>query len=223
MIFWKEWRRLRGRFFSLAGFYLITVLLGDVEVYSSSRYHFEGVASAAITWGAMMILIPAILGMDAWAGERDEGTEPFLFSKPMSLSRLWVAKIGLRLILTFLLTGLLILLLVLRTAADGFDFFWGVRPFISWYLLLSVGMAELLVLMTTVWVSLRAPYQSTALIIGAALGGVIASWPLVSSLRPIESLQVPWENFGLLALMFALVTFAAAWGYAHREPGRSLP
>jgi ABC-type transport system involved in multi-copper enzyme maturation permease subunit len=223
VIFWKEWRRLRGRFLSLAGFYLITVLLTDLTAYGNAAYYFEGIGTMAITWGAAMALIPAILGMDAWVGERDEGTELFLFSKPIRPWKIWLAKVGLRLGLTLLLVGVLMLLMVHRATTEGVRFFWGVRPYAAWFLVLSVFLAELVVLMTVVWTSLRAPYQSTALIVGGAAGCCVAAWPLISSLRDFESLQAQWGNFYLLLLFFILVSAATAWGYAHQEAGRSAP
>jgi len=223
VIFWKEWRRLRGRFLGLAAFYLITVLLTDLTAYGNATYYFEGIGVMAITWGAAMALIPAILGMDAWVGERDEGTELFLFSKPIGPWKIWLAKVGLRLGLTLLLVGVLMLLLVQRATAEGVRFFWGVRPYVAWFMVLLVFLAELVVLMTVVWTSLRAPYQSTALIVGGAAGCTVAAWPLISSLHDFESLQAQWSNFYLLLLFFILVSAATAWGYAHQEAGRSSP
>ena len=220
MIFWKEWRRLRGRFLSLAAFYLITAALADLEVFGEAipldlfQVWFLG-------WGAAMLLIPAILGMDAYVGERDEGTEDFLYSKPIGRMRLLLAKLGFRFLLTLLLTVAILAILLFRAQGALPSLYWGTRPYVTWYLTLSILVAQLVVLAVTMAVSVRAPYQSTALIIGGTLGIVLAAFPVTDELYLVNALQAPWGNFWILVVFLALTTLLAAWGTITLETGRS--
>jgi len=221
MIFWKEWRELRGRFLALAAFYLITVLLVDIISSVGATAPIIFAPLIVVAWGAGLLLVPAVLGMDVYAGERDEGTEVFLFSKPLSPVRMIIAKIGTRMVLTLGLCGLVMLMVLLRTRAiTGTLYFW-VRPYVMIYIVLAVLVALLVVLMVTMAVSVRAPYQSTALILGGAFGTAVAAMPVVFSFAPISALQAPWGNLGLLLILLILTSFLACWGLANQEAGRS--
>jgi ABC-type transport system involved in multi-copper enzyme maturation permease subunit len=221
MIWWKEWRELRTRFLTLAGFLLVTVLVVDVGTPG-----LDAVSDLAITivgWAAAMTLVPAILGMDAYVGERDQGTEQFLLSKPLGRTRLLLVKVGFRTLLSGALTGMILVVLLLRIRAETGSLYLGMRPYPTLLIILSVYVALFVVLMTTIAVSVRAPYQSTALIIGGFLGALVAAAPVLLSIEPMTALQAPWGYFWLLMLLLLLTTFLACWGIAVHEPGRSTP
>jgi ABC-type transport system involved in multi-copper enzyme maturation permease subunit len=222
VIFWKEWRRLRGRFFSLAGFYLITAAVADLDIFGES-FDISALQLWVIGWGVAMLLIPAILGMDAWVGERDEETEDFLFSKPLTRTRLLLAKVGLRFLLTLILTSTVMVVLVIRAGSEVDSLYWWVRPYVTWYLVLSVLTAQLVLLMVTMAVSVRAPYQSTALILGGALGSVVVALPVIDRIELTGALQAPWGNYRLLLLFLVLTTVLTCYGMVHHEHGRSRP
>lgn len=220
MIFWKEWRRLRARFLFLCGFYGLTVLLLDLRSFVGLQW-FGSIPIALVGWATALLLVPAILGMDAYAGERDEGTEVFLFSKPVGTGRIVLAKVGLRVLMTAVIVGGTLAILLIRIGGAVPSLYLGTRPYVIWFLVLSIVAGELFVLMATITVSLRAPYQSTALIIGGALGAAVAAYPVVSSLVPIEALQASWGSFWLLVLLLALIGALAGYGFQHQEAGRS--
>jgi ABC-type transport system involved in multi-copper enzyme maturation permease subunit len=221
MIWWKEWRSLRGRFLTLSGFFLITALLGRLETFGARFEALEALPVILVSWGAALLLVPAILGMDAFVGERDQGTEDFLFSKPIGQLRLLAAKVAFRLVLSFVLTAVVVVIVLGRVTDMAGTLHWGVRPYLALFLTLSVLVAQLIVLMVTIAVSVRAPYQSTALIIGGTMGTVVAAMPIMFSLRHFDSLQAPWGNFWLLVLLLALTGFFACWSFVKQEPGRS--
>jgi len=221
MIFWKEWRSLRGRFFTLSGFYLITLGILPLNMLSAGSFATV-VPFTAFATGFLMLFIPATLGMDALVGERDEGTSEFLLSKPLSRTRYLAAKIGMRVLLTLVLTSVLLVILLARFASEGMPLYLGTPPYLMWYLVVSILLGQLVTLTTTVAVSARAPYQSTAMIVGGAAGAVLAATPIVSTLRDITWLQAPWEAVGLLALFLLLTGFLAAYGITLPRAGRVL-
>ncbi|MCK4772086.1 MAG: ABC transporter permease [Candidatus Latescibacteria bacterium] len=222
MIFWKEWRSLQGRFFTLGGFYIISALLIDIRFFGGP-FTFAFVPTWIISWGSGMLLVPAILGMDAYVGERDEGTEDFLFSKPIPVSRLILSKIGLRFLLTLIVTGATLSILLIRTSGMVSSLYLGTRPFIVFYITFTVILAQLVVLMITIVVSLRAPYQSTALIIGGTLGTAVAAFPVLNKAGMMQALQAPWGNFWIILILLILTAGIACWGLTRQEVGRSLP
>ncbi len=220
MIFWKEWRELRGRFLILAAFYLITVLIlpiGAIVEGASLPY----LAIALLGSGAILGLIPMVLGMDAYVGERDNDTEDFLFSKPMPVSRLLLAKIGLRAGLILLLSLTLIAIVLIRIGRGDEPLYLGTPPYQIWYAVLSILVGLLIILLITTAVSVRAPYQSTALIIGGSAGAVLAVAPVIFSAWELQYLQAPWSSFWLHCLMMLLSAIAAAVLIIRRETGRS--
>lgn len=223
MIFWKEWRRLQARFFILAGFYIITVLIIDLGPFSAGvdSFIFEVAPILMITWGVSLLLVPVILGMDAYVGERDEETEDFLFSKPLPLHRLLLAKVGIRLLLTLVIIGVSLAILLIRTERMVPSLYLGTRPYLVWYVISSLIVALLIVLMVTIAVSVRAPYQSTALIIGGSLGTAIAAFPVLNRTDMLQALQAPWGNFWILMIILIMTTCAACWGLGNKEVARS--
>jgi ABC-type transport system involved in multi-copper enzyme maturation permease subunit len=221
MIWWKEWRSLRGRFLTLSGFFLITAILGRIETFGARFDAMDALPVILVSWGAALLLIPAILGMDAFVGERDQGTEEFLFSKPIGHLKMLAAKVAFRLALSFVLTTLVVAIVLVRFTDMAGTLYWGVRPYLALFLTLSVLVAQIIVLMVTIAVSVRAPYQSTALIIGGTMGTVIAAMPIMFSVRHLDRLQAPWGNFWLLVLLLLLTGFFACWSFVKREPGRS--
>lgn len=88
MIFWKEWRSLRLRFFVLAAFYAITAQLLPIDILTDFIV-FGQVYVYLISWGAAFLFIPAILGMDAYVGEKDQETEEFLLSRTTGWPMYW--------------------------------------------------------------------------------------------------------------------------------------
>lgn len=220
MIFWKEWRSLRARVSVIAAFFIITVLL--LPIHSHYDYTFYEIVNYLISWGAGLLLIPAIMGMDAYVGERDQETEEFLLSKPMSGSKLLAGKIGLRLVLTFLLTGILFALFLLRIGNVTEPLYLSTPPFIIWYLTLTILISQSLVLMVTIAVSVRAPYQSTALIVGGSLGIAVAGLIVSTSTWQLGYLQAPWHTFWILVILFLLTTGLASILLLNRQVGRSV-
>ena len=221
MIFWKEWRSLRLRFAVLVAFYGITALLLPIGSYREYII-FDILYSYLIMWGAGLLFIPAILGMDAYVGERDQETEDFLLSKPMSVTKFLAAKIGLRFALTLLLTGTIIAITLIRVSGPGAPLFLSTPPYLIWYVTLSIIVGQLVVLMVTVAISVRAPFQSTALIIGASLGAVVAGLPLLDSAWQLRMLQAPWGSFWLLMVLLVLTAALASTLLVTREAGRSV-
>lgn len=221
MIFWKEWRSLRLRFGVLAAFYGITALMIPIDIMRDFIV-FSEIYVYFISWGAALLFIPAIMGMDAYVGERDQETEDFLLSKPLSTARLLAAKIGLRLILTLILTGALFALTMIRVGSPENPLYLFTPPYLIWYVTLSIITSQLVVLMVTVAVSVRAPYQSTSLIIGGSLGAAIAAFPLLSSSWQLSMLQAPWGSFWLLVLLLLLTAALASTLLVRREVGRSV-
>lgn len=220
MIFWKEWRSLRLRFFVLAAFYAITAQLLPMDILTDFIV-FGQVYVYLISWGAAFLFIPAILGMDAYVGERDQETEDFLLSKPMSTWKLLSAKIGLRLILTAFLSIALMTITLIRVDAPENPLYLFTPPFVIWYVVGSIVAAQLLVLMITIAVSVRAPFQSTALIVGGALGTAVAGIPLMDTTWQLEMLQAPWGSFWIQILLLLLTTALASILFVRREAGRS--
>jgi ABC-type transport system involved in multi-copper enzyme maturation permease subunit len=220
MIFWKEWRALRGRFLALGAFYAITALLLPVDVLIDVDW-IEVVPVTLLGWGALLILIPAILGMDAYVGERDQETEDFLLSKPMSKGRLIAAKYGSRALLTLLLTAGLLALLMVRIGGAVDTLYLSTRPYVVWYVILSVLAGQQVVLMLTMAVSVRAPFQSTALILGGSLGAAVAAAPVLTSSWQLTRLQAPWSSFRLLVVLLLLSGALACSVLLRREVGRS--
>ena len=113
MIFWKEWRVVRGRFLTLAAFYGITLLLLPFESIAIGEM-FDVIPISLLSAGIALVLIPIILGMDAYVVEKDEETEDFLLSMPISWMKLLLAKVGLRTLLSFLLTVTLFAIILVR-------------------------------------------------------------------------------------------------------------
>lgn len=70
MIFWKEWMSLRLRFGVLAAFYAITAFLLPMDIMTDFIV-FGQIYPFLISWGAGLLFIPAVLGMDAYVGEKD--------------------------------------------------------------------------------------------------------------------------------------------------------
>ena len=60
MIFWKEWRVVKGRFLTLAAFYGITLLLLPIESIAIGEM-FEVIPISLLSAGIALILIPVIL------------------------------------------------------------------------------------------------------------------------------------------------------------------
>ena len=85
-----------------------------------------------------------------------------------------------------------------------------------------IVIAQLLVLTITIAVSVRAPFQSTALIVGGALGTVVASIPVMNTTWQLEMLQAPWGTFWLLVMLLLLTTALASILIVRRETGRSV-
>ncbi len=220
MIFWKEWRSLRLRFFVLAAFYAITAQLLPMDILTDFVV-FGQVYVYLISWGAAFLFIPAILGMDAYVGERDQDTEDFLLSKPMSTWKFLSAKIGLRLVLTAFLSIALMTIALIRVDAPENPLYLFTPPFVIWYVVGSIVVAQLLVLMITIAVSVRAPFQSTALIVGGALGTAVAGIPLMDTTWQLEMLQAPWGTFWIQILLLLLTTALASILIVKREAGRS--
>jgi len=221
VIFWKEWRSLRLRFAVLAAFYGITALLLPISPISDFIV-FGEIYIYLIGWGAGLLLIPAILGMDAYVGERDQETEDFLLSKPISATRLLAAKIGMRFAQTLILTGGVLALMLIRAGSPDNPLYLFTPPYVIWYVTLSILAAQLVVLMVTIAVSVRAPYQSTALIIGASLGTAVVGVPILGSAWQLEMLQAPWGSFWLLVLLLLMTAVLASTLLVRREVGRSL-
>ncbi len=221
MIFWKEWMSLRLRFGVLAAFYAITAFLLPMDIMTDFIV-FGQIYPFLISWGAGLLFIPAVLGMDAYVGEKDQETEDFLLSKPMSPAKLLAAKIGLRFVLTLVLTGSLITITLIRVGSPDNPLYLFTRPYLIWYVTLSIITAQLVVLMVTIAVSARAPFQSTALIIGGSLGAVIAGIPVLMSSWQLWLLQAPWESFWLLVLLLILTAVLASSLMIKREVGRSV-
>lgn len=220
MIFWKEWRALRGRFLALGAFYAITVLLLPIASFLDIDW-IEFIPIALLGWGATLILIPAILGMDAYVGERDQETEDFLLSKPIGKTGLIAAKYGIRALLTLLLTAGLMAVLTVRIAGAVDTLYLSTRPYVMWYVILSVLVGQQVVLMLTMAISVRAPFQSTALIVGGALGAVVAAAPVLTSSWQLTRLQAPWASFRVLVLLLLLSSALACSLLVRREVGRS--
>jgi ABC-type transport system involved in multi-copper enzyme maturation permease subunit len=209
MIYWKEWCRLRRRFFALAAFYLITALF--LPPVSWGTDFLTWTINLLIGWGGGLLLVPAILGMDAWAGEKDEGTETFLFSKPIPAARLLLAKLGLRLLLTLLITSVVLGILILRLEVMGVELHLFTRPYTAASALATVVAAQLTLLAVTMLVSIRAPYQSTALIIGGCLGAAIAGAVVLPSFWRVRALQAIWPSFWMLVALSLVMLTATAW------------
>ncbi len=206
MLLWKEWTRLRGRMMGLTWFYFLTAFLVPLPRIEGPLSIFQ-LPILLCGWGAAMLLIPAIMGMDAYAGERDEGTEVFYFSKPISFGRILLAKFGTRFMATLLAGALVMAVVLFRLDATGAELHLATPPFVIWSVVGIVVVAQLLVLAVTMTVSVRAPYQSTALIVGGALGGVLAAIPVIPSLWRTAVLQDLWGVFWLL-LLGSVIVFA---------------
>lgn len=222
MIVWKEWTVLRGRFFTLAAFYLITLLVLPVDsLFMGVEYQFIPLSLFFI--GAGLLIIPMILGMDAYVVERDEGTEDFLLSKPISRSKLMAVKVGMRLALTFILSLVLFIIALMRADNSVVSLHLFVPPYSIWYVMLSVIVAQLVVVAIISTVSVKAPYQSTALILGGLLGIAVASLPTVTSAWQLISLQAPWGSFFIQVVTLLLTLAFALSMYGRLEAGRSEP
>ncbi len=222
MIFWKEWRVLRLRFLVLTAFYGITLIFIPLIGISPATY-FEAIPNYLIMFGAGMLIIPVIIGMDAYVGERDQETEEFLMSKPVSFMRMLAAKVGLRFLLTFVLTISLLAIALVRVIGTGTPLYLDTRPYMIWFLILYILTAQMLVLMTTITVSIRAPFQSTALIVGGALGTAVSGLLLTGSLWKLSFLQVDWVTFYLEVGLLILMCLLAASFLYRKEVGRSVP
>jgi len=220
MIFWKEWCVVRGRFLILTAFYGITLLLLPVEALFIDE-SYEMIPISLLIIGVVLAFIPVVLGMDAWVAEKDEETEDFLLSKPVSWSRLLLAKVGLRALLSFLLTGTLFALALIRVGANSEGLYLWMRPYVVWYLIFVVMTGHLIIVVITAAVSIRAPYQSTALIIGGLLGICVAGLPVFSSGWQLLYLQAPWNNFLVMLLLLALAITYAIVLFQRLETGRS--
>ena len=226
MIFWKEWRAIRTRFLVLAAFYLVTISLMPIEPIGSeiSSYYtdwFTTLPLAILGWGVAMILIHMILGMDAHVGERDEETEEFLFSKPIPLTRLLAAKIGLRLVLTLVLSVTLTAIGLIRLNAVVPSLFLWTPPYAIWYATLSILAAQLVIVLVTAAVSVRVPYQSTALIVGGSLGTALAALPIFLGIWEIPFYQAPWRYFWAHIALIVISGSLAAVFFARGEVTRS--
>ncbi len=221
MIFWKEWRVLRGRFVMLAAFYGITLVMLPVESLFIDDM-FDVIPLSLLIAGIALTFIPMILGMDAWVAERDEETEEFLLSKPISWQRLIIAKVGFRALLTLLLSSALLIIILVRIGnASGGLHLW-TRPYVVWYVTLSILTAHTIIIVVTAAVSARAPYQSTSLIIGGLLGLVVCGLPLVISAWQLLHLQAPWTTFLLLITLLSLSMVLASIFFSRLEAERSV-
>jgi ABC-type transport system involved in multi-copper enzyme maturation permease subunit len=221
MIYWKEWRSLRLRFFVLAAFYLVTTQILPIDVLTDFIV-FGEVYIYLFSWGAAFLFIPAVLGMDTYVGEKDQETEDFLLSKPMSVWRLLSAKIGLRMLLTAILTFSLMAIALIRINSPTHTLYLTTPPYVILYVIASILIAQLVVLMITISVSARAPFQSTALIVGGALGAVAAGIPIMDTTWQMEMLQAPWGSFWIQIALFILTTILASFLLLRREAGRSV-
>ena len=215
MIYWKEWCRLRRRFIALAAFYLITALF--LPPVSWGTDFLTWTINLLIGWGGGLLLVPTILGMDAWAGEKDEGTETFLFSKPIPAARLLLAKLGLRLLLTLLITAAVLGILVVRMDMMGVSLYLFTRPYVTVSVLAAVAAAQITLLAVTMLVSIRAPYQSTALIIGGCLGAAICGAVVLPRLWRVSALQAIWPSVWLLVILSLVILAATAWLLVSRD------
>jgi len=222
MIFWKEWRELRGRFFTLAAFYLITLLFLPINLLVVTRY-IQYFVPNLLTTGALLILIPMVLGMDAYVTERDGETEDFLCSKPISRISLFLSKIGLRAALTLLLAIPLLAIIVIKLGIEADSLYLATPPFLILFVLLSIVSGLLIILFITGAVSARVPYQSTALIIGGSAGATLAAFPIILNAWELQYLQAPWQNFWLLILVLMLSILLALFLFTRIETGRSEP
>jgi ABC-type transport system involved in multi-copper enzyme maturation permease subunit len=222
MMLWKEWKALRGRFFTLAAFYLITLLVLPLDSLFISL-DFETLPLSLLSIGIGLLIIPMILGMDAYVVERDEGTEDFLLSKPISRAKLMAVKVGVRLLLTLVLSALLFAIVLIRAAGTVESLHMSIQPYTVWYVTLSVMVAQLVVVVIISTVSVKAPYQSTALILGGLLGIAVASLPSVISAWQLISLQAPWESFIIQIVILLLTLTFALSVYGRLEAGRSEP
>ncbi len=220
MIFWKEWRVIRGRFLTMTAFYGITLLLLPVEALFINET-FEVIPISLLMVGVALAFIPIVLGMDAWVVEKDEETEDFLLSKPVSWLRLLMAKVGLRTLLTFLLTGTLYALVLIRMGANTEGLYLWMRPYVVWYLVFVVLTGHLIIVVITAAVSVRAPYQSTALIIGGLLGVCIAGLPVFTSGWQLLHLQAPWDHFLVMLVLLVLAALYTVILFQRLETGRS--
>lgn len=203
MIFWKEWRVVRGRFLTLAAFYGITLLLLPIESIAIGEM-FDVIPISLLSAGIALVLIPIILGMDAYVVEKDEETEDFLLSKPISWKRLLIAKVGLRAFLSFLLTALCFTAILFRIGSSTENLYLSTPPFTVWYVTLTVLVGHLIIIMVTSAVSVRVPYQSTSLIVGGSLGAVVAGVPVLASSWQLLYLQAPWGTFFLMLFLLVL-------------------
>ncbi len=214
MVYWKEWRKLRARFLSLSAFYLITAAFIPIPNLGM-RSSFMEVPLYLVSWGAALLLTPAILGMDTFVGERDEGTLAFFFSKPIPVTRMVMGKIGVRLLLTLAITVTVLGLLLVRFFVAEIPLYLATPPYVIWSVVGTIVAAQLAALGITVAVSLRAPYQSTALIIGSTLSAAVTAYAVIPRFWRIEALQDIWSSFWLL-LLLTLVLVAVSGYYLTR-------
>ena len=220
MIFWKEWRVVKGRFLTLAAFYGITLLLLPIESIAIGEM-FEVIPISLLSAGIALILIPVTLGMDAYVVEKDEETEDFLLSMPISWMKLLLAKVGLRTLLSFLLIVTLFAIILVRLGSRTEGLYLSTPPYTIWYVTLTVLIGHLIIVMVTSAVSVRAPFQSTSLIVGGSLGAVIAAVPVLKSSWQLLYLQAPWGTFFILLLLLVLSTLYTGVLFSRIETRRS--
>ena len=96
----------------------------------------------------------------------------------------------------------------------------GMKPYPVWYITAVVMVGHLIILVITAAVSVRAPYQSTALIIGGLLGVAVAGLPVFISSWQLLQLQAPWGHFYIMLVLLVLTVMYTGVLFQRLETGR---